>query len=132
MINKKALSIFFLLLCVAGCKSRVQYKFEITKAADGTYVAQLPKGDWYDTGIVLAPNKQLDAATTRESAAESFLVRVGNTPEASAGITKDACCGITITIPDTVKDAHVFLRLPDAAKADVLHVKLSVGDPKGP
>jgi hypothetical protein len=132
LMNQKTLSICLLLLCVAGCKTRQQFKFEITKAADGSFVAQLPKGQWYDTGVVLASNKQLDAEITGNSARESFLVRVGNIPDASAGITKDACCGISITIPDTIKDAHVFLRLPDTAKADVLQVKLSVGDPKGP
>lgn len=131
-MNKKALWICVLLLCVTGCKSRPQYKFEIAKAADGSFVAQLPKGEWFDTGVVLASNKQLDAEITGSSAREPFLVRVGNTPEASAGITRDVCCGISITIPDTIKDAHVFLRLPDAAKADVLQVRLSVGDPKGP
>ena len=131
-MNKKALSIFFLLLCLAGCKSRSQYKFEVKQAADGTYLAQLPKGGWFDTGMVLPPNKQLDATTTRESAAASFLVRVGNAPETTAGVTKDACCGITITIPETMKEAHVFLMLPDAAKADVLQIKLSIGEPKGP
>lgn len=132
MRNKKLIPVCLLLLCVAGCRSAPKYKFEIKKDADGTSVAQLPKGDWYDTGVVLPPNKQLDAATISGSAGENFLVRVGATPEVSAGVTKDACCGITISIPDTMKDAHVFLKLPDSAKADVVQVRLSIGDPQGP
>lgn len=135
MRNKNLFVISLLVLLVlstGNCRRRSNYKFELRNQPDGTFVAQLPPGDWYDTGIILGPNKQLDAATTRESAAESFLVRIGDIPEVTASVTNDVCCGITITSPDTMKDAHVFLRLPDSAKADFVLIKLSVGEPKGP
>lgn len=121
-----------LVLSVGNCRRRPNYKFELRTQPDGTFVAQLPRGDWYDTGLILGPNKQLDTATTPESAAEAFSVRVGDIPEVVADVTNDRCCGITITSPETMGDQHVFMKLPDSASADFVLVKISIGEPKGP
>jgi hypothetical protein len=132
MNKKKLLSIGLLTLLMMSCQRSPKAKFEIRKEKDDNYVAVVPKGQWYDTGVSIGPNKQIFTVTTPESAAEPFLVRIGNMHETQAGMTNNACCGITTTTPDTMKNEQLYLRVPDSANADVLLVRISLGEPKGP
>ncbi|MFL6229682.1 MAG: hypothetical protein ACJ741_12995, partial [Pyrinomonadaceae bacterium] len=77
-------------------------------------------------------NKQIVTATTPASAAEPFQARIGTRHETEAGMTNNACCGVTITTPETMGDEHLFLKVPDSVKADSLVISISIGEPKGP
>jgi hypothetical protein len=132
MSKRKLLPIILLALFMLTCQRSPKVKFEVRKEKDDNYVAVVPKGQWYDTGVSVGPNKQIFTVTTPDSAAEPFLVRIGNLHETQAGVTNNACCGLTTTTPDTMKNEQLYLRVPDSTNADFLLVRINLGEPKGP